>query len=126
MGYRERCDWLEQQRAEVFEQRNHAGRLYWRMRAERDKWQAIGEFYESWHIDLSNCCFEKSMELHTANARIAELEADLVMAKAQLAARDKRTCDTCRHFHAGTYTCRSEWAPLQCVLNGYDQWQERE
>jgi len=36
------------------------------------------------------------------------------------------SCETCRHFHANTYICRAEWAPLKCVLNYYSEWEARE
>ena len=40
-------------------------------------------------------------------------------------ANNERRCETCRHFHSGTYTCDGEWAPLKCVLNDFDGWEAR-
>lgn len=112
----EQLEWFHIERlASMQAERDYAGRLYWRMRAERDCARAIGEFYEGWHIELSNCCFEKSGERDAANARIAELEA-------QLAARDERTCDNC-----GSYgecwlheSIADKWQEFSC-----SDWKER-
>lgn len=59
---------------------------------------------------------EGKHKLDEANARIAELEAEL-------AARDERTCATCR-WGAGALGCRllaAEEAAI-CRAHGYNSW----
>jgi len=38
---------------------------------------------------------------------------------------DRRSCETCKGFHAGTYDCRTESEPLSCVMNDYDGWEAK-
>jgi len=66
---------------------------------------------------LSNC----QAELEEALEDIESLRAELSDEGA-----DEQCCNTCRHFHENTYTCRTEHAPLGCVLNGYSEWDARE
>jgi len=80
----------------------------------KHRWTLIvGGDYEGWRVQCRDCG-EYGM---TA-------DADAVLD--EFYTNQERRCETCKHFHANTYTCDGEWAPLKCVLNDFSDWETRD
>ena len=73
------------------------------------------EYYGIWRFKCRDCGEDETYETY----------ADVNSILDKFYAREERRCETCKHFHSGTYTCKREWAPLKCVLNDFSEWEAK-
>ena len=131
-NYRER--WMVQ---DALADIGHAAQLVWmgrtreardwaiRLKRELDECKAA---YDLLREQLRKSKTEHRFETGTLRNELAGVQYALEnwRRRALSAEEPPHSCETCRHFHANTYICRAEWAPLKCVLNYYSEWEARE